>query len=242
MATKKVVILGSVPWQLEILDWDQKAEYWAINNMWVQLSPERMSKITAWFDLHLTQRRWRRWQYQQEDWLQEEHPFPIYMQEKSPLYLASKEFPIKGIGDKLLAENLMWGDEPVHKWFGCSHAFMTALAIYQGYKEIEYCGVNLTNPVEVYMERPSFFFWLGYALGQGIKVKLPEESDLLWKQTYAYDDPRAAERWMPKSIMMYTHTVEMSGDLMGVQDDEFSRLANIVGNTLMKEIDHAKED
>ncbi len=216
--SKKVFILGTGHWDLLEVPWDEKAEFWQLNNAYED-SAMRMDKVTRWFDLHTDERRQRRWQTKQIEWLKEKHLFPVYMQEEMKKYPAAIEFPIDEIGKKLMKKNLQWGNSSVQRWFGCSHAFMTAFAIYEGFKEIEYRGIHLMNPVEVYMERPSFFYWLGQANARGIKTIIPESSYLLWDQTYAYDE-RVSESWMPKSIAMYVYTVERFGDLLGVTDEK----------------------
>ena len=219
--SKKVFILGTGHWDLLEVPWEEKAEFWQLNNAYED-DAMNMDKVTRWFDLHTDERRRRRWQTKQIEWLEEEHDFPVYMQEASKRHPSAVEFPIDKIGKKLMKTKLQWGDSAVQRWFGCSHAFMTAFAIYEGFKEIEYRGIHLMNPVEVYMERPSFFYWLGQANARGIKTIIPESSYLLWDQTYAYDE-RVPEQWMPKSIAMYVYTIERFGDLLGVTDEKLEK-------------------
>ncbi len=48
--------------------------------------------------------------------------------------------------------------------------YMIAFAIYCGFKEINLYGVNMATNSEYAYEKPGVDFWIGYALGKGIKV------------------------------------------------------------------------
>ena len=153
MMTKKVFILGTDYWALKEMDWDQDAEYWALNNMHNMLTFNQMEKVTGWFDLHPDERRERRWEVTQIQWLMEEHPFPIYVQASALTKdkPSAVEFPIDKIGKKLMGDNWLrwkWEDnykdytklivtESKQRWFGCTHAFMTLFC--RELDRISYC-------------------------------------------------------------------------------------------------------
>jgi len=69
-------------------------------------------------------------------------------------------------------------------YFGCSFAWMVALAIEEGAEEIGFFGVSLSGN-EYYYQRPSVEYLIGLAKGQGIKIFIDETSSLL-KSNYSY--------------------------------------------------------
>ena len=50
--------------------------------------------------------------------------------------------------------------------------YMLALAIYEGATEINIYGVAMSTSVEYQYQRPGLHFWIGYAMGKGIKVRV----------------------------------------------------------------------
>jgi len=73
--------------------------------------------------------------------------------------------------------------------FSSSIAYMLALGIYLGYKEIEIYGVYLMHDSEYASQRPGFKYYLGIARAKGIKVWAQENTRLTspaWR--YGYDD------------------------------------------------------
>lgn len=58
-------------------------------------------------------------------------------------------------------------------------AYMIALAVHEGFKEIHIWGVDMAMGTEYAHERPCVEFWLGLAAGCGIVVTVPDSSPLL---------------------------------------------------------------
>jgi hypothetical protein len=61
------------------------------------------------------------------------------------------------------------------KFFGVDYFTNTvdyaiALAIYQGFREINFYGVNMANGTEYSYQKAGVEFWVGQAMGRGIKV------------------------------------------------------------------------
>lgn len=73
--------------------------------------------------------------------------------------------------------------EDFHPYFNNSIAYELALAIGMGFKEIHVFGVDMAQDqvlqAEYSEQRPSCEFFLGIAVGRGIKLYLPPGSDLL---------------------------------------------------------------
>ena len=55
-------------------------------------------------------------------------------------------------------------------YFSNTIAYAIALAIYEGYEEIDLYGINLDNLQEATHEKDGIDFWCGFAKGRGIKV------------------------------------------------------------------------
>lgn len=64
-------------------------------------------------------------------------------------------------------------------YFNSTVDFALALAIYEGYGQIDLYGVNLANCTEYAQQKPGAEFWLGQAMGRGIKVNIYGLSSLM---------------------------------------------------------------
>lgn len=83
-------------------------------------------------------------------------------------------------------------------YFTNSISFMIALAIHEGFGEIHVYGVDMAVMTEYSEQRPSCEYYLGIAVGRGIKVYIPPESDLLKTRfTYGFQDEEKAA-WQAK--------------------------------------------
>jgi len=64
----------------------------------------------------------------------------------------------------------------VGKWgvpyFKNTAAYMIALAIYEGYKDIDLYGFTMASGLEHAIEKAAFEFWLGVAIGEGVNLKV----------------------------------------------------------------------
>jgi len=65
------------------------------------------------------------------------------------------------------------------RYFTNSISWEIALAILEGFKTIYIFGVDMAQDCEYSFERPSVEYFCGFAEGRGIKLILPEKSDLL---------------------------------------------------------------
>jgi hypothetical protein len=76
-------------------------------------------------------------------------------------------------------------------YFGSTVDYALALAIYRGYETINLYGVNLANPGEYAYQKPSAEFWIGMAMGRGIKVAIHGQYSSLLKtrdsKLYGYE-------------------------------------------------------
>lgn len=184
---QKVCIVGANKITLPFVDWEQgDTDYWLFNEM--AAFPEAFKRCDGLFQLHVP-KIWRNPGNTNHAghyaFLQEPHPFPIWMQAQYPDVPASEQYPLDEICATLLAPIARKSGEAV-KYFTSSAAYALALAIYMGYKEIEICGVEMTSDTEYFAQRDGVTFWLGIATGRGIKVTLQDKSILLRAHLYGY--------------------------------------------------------
>jgi len=66
-------------------------------------------------------------------------------------------------------------------YFTSGPEYIIAYAIYSGYDEISYLGLNMTVGKEYIDQKPGMEFWTGMALGRGIKVNLQHNVTSLLK-------------------------------------------------------------
>lgn len=57
--------------------------------------------------------------------------------------------------------------------------FMIALAIYEGFTEIDFYGVNMAHKSEYEYQIPGVSFWCGIAMGRGVKIKFHGNSMIM---------------------------------------------------------------
>lgn len=183
---RKVCIVGSNKLTLSQVDWEQgDADYWLFNEMaalpWAK-------KVTGVFQMHVPA-IWRNPANTNHAghyaWLQEEHPFPIWMQDVYDDVPASVRYPLDEICDALIPHVSRKSGERV-RYFTSSPAYAIALAIYQGYEEIEICAIEMASDTEYAHQRDGVTFWLGVAVGRGIKITLQDKSLLLRGHLYGF--------------------------------------------------------
>ena len=138
--------------------------------IWV-CSPGNMGclpRVDVWFEIHMN----LLWEEHKSygipyiEWLNKQ-TFPIYMQDQS---LVSKAlvFPKDHLVEKF-----------GNFFFTSSFAWMMAMAIDQGAKEIALFGIDMASRNEYILQRPGFGFFKHVAEQQGIKVWAPNESDIM---------------------------------------------------------------
>lgn len=188
----KVGIVGAATYSDEHFESDGW-EYWGVNNCFADV--ERC-RFTRWFELHTFRRQGRalyrrdqvRYRVAGELVSVKEYlkaidalKIPVYMQKKNRLVRQSRVFPFQEIMDRFGTD-----------YFGCSFAWMIALAIMEGATDIALHGMALSG-AEYYYQRPSVEFFLGLALGKGISIHNAQSSELLrgpW--IYAFAEPFTA--------------------------------------------------
>lgn len=115
--------------------------------------------------------------------------FPIYMQKAFPSVPNSVEYPLNQITDTFLRP--MGLDR---HYFRSSFSIMMGLALLMGFKHIEAYGFEMGTDTEYNYQRPNGEFWMGYCMGYGVKLILPDNCGLLRGPLYGYEDSRVGYR------------------------------------------------
>lgn len=177
---EKVAIIGTAPSSRKLAPFQDMAwDIWGC-------SPGNMNeipRIDAWFEIHANL-HWPEYAdaYGKNyiKWLSEQS-FPVYLQDE-PWH--QKYFPH---GIRFPARELV--KKYGRNFFTSSFSWMTAFAIYKGYKEIGLYGVDMASKDEYIQQRQAHYYWEEKAASLGIKITIPPESDLKQPQAiYGYSD------------------------------------------------------
>lgn len=162
-ARRAVAIVGSHPDGLEHVPWeDVSIEIWVFNE--APLKPEKFKRWDALIQIHgeevySSPTNWVNLSYW--PWLQQEHGKPIYMQEVDPRVPDSVKYPLEEVLTLV----------PYH-YLRSSPAMALALAIHLGYNEIHLFGSELSSNTEYAYQATNYAFWIGFAHGRGIDLRL----------------------------------------------------------------------
>lgn len=193
---KKVAIVGfASSSRLKAPFTDQSWEIWAMNQLY-----RFIPRATRWWELHPHDGPYSYLADQvpgtdYQRWLRD-CPMPIYMVSQHPNIPNSVEYPLQRMIDEFRLETV----RPDMKGKGYFHStvdYMLALAISEGFEEIGVWGIDMIHDSEYGYQKPSGSFWLGQAMGRGIRITIPKESALLNNEGYRYGyDP------MPKNELL----------------------------------------
>ena len=124
-------------------------------------------RFDRWFELHdrgIIELEWRN--KQQINWLRECGK-PVYMQRHHEDIPNSVEYP----KDQMISE--------FGRYFTSTASFMLALAIHEGFREIDIFGIDSPTGTGYEDQRLGIEYFIGIARGRDIEVYIPRESQLL---------------------------------------------------------------
>jgi len=195
---RTVAIVGNASATLPYAKYSKADEFWSMNHLLLfQLPNGDIPRVDRLFEIH--EENWFRRKELNEsaekywDFLQQEHPFPIYMHDVHPAVPSSVKYPKDEIVSTLLAGFRDSAGE-IREFFTSSVAWMFALAIYEGFDRIELYGCEMQYGTEYFYQQPGGTFWIGLALGRGIDVVLHEKSTLCRAKLYGYETAPYASR------------------------------------------------
>jgi hypothetical protein len=137
-------------------------------------------------------------------WLQEAHGKPIYLQDIDPRVPDSVRYPL----DEILAT--VPGGQFHDIESGPSYALV--LALYLGYEEIHVWGVELTSNTEYSYQLPDWKFWVGVALGMGVRLVLHSGEIHFKARLYGYEGEIQIERQYYQGRMTELETAWHNAD------------------------------
>ncbi len=173
----KVAIVGFTGHRADALKLDDSFELWGLNELYRYMPADRFHR---WFEIH-----GREYLCQDDDGKKHIEDLktklgdiPIYMHQRHEDIPGSVKFPKDMMCEALDSD-----------YFTNCPAIMLGLAISMGYKEIHVYGVDMATDSEYQIQRCCCEHWIGVAKGRGIKIFVPELSDLLkCIGFYGYED------------------------------------------------------
>ena len=171
----KVAIVGTAPSSRTLAPFnDPSWQIWVCSAGNMNMVP----RVDVWFEIH-SNLLWPESEHfgrPYVEWLRQQK-FPIYMQDQS-LVPNAISYP----KDEMVAEFGRY-------FFTSSFAWMMAMAIKRGAKEIGLWGVDMASRDEYILQRSGGHFFIQEAVRRGISIRLPKESDLLQPPAlYGFDD------------------------------------------------------
>jgi len=183
---KAVALVGFGPSMKLMHDLPPDVEIWSLNAVEEYDFPrlDRAFELHPLRDLVLETPRWDR--------LRKPLPYPVYVLEADPRIPSGVAYPIEAVCDEAF-ENIIVGDENA-RYMDSTFPYMLALAVHEGYKVVIVCGFEFQSDTEYRYQRPGAALMIGWAAGKGVKVILPEETGLLPRTLYGYEDYQMISR------------------------------------------------
>jgi hypothetical protein len=171
--SNSIAIVGtaSSSYDKATLDWPG-VDVWAVNSIHHH-HPEHAKFVDLWFELHhepeILHAEWFKWAI--------EHQPRVMMQRPHRELENSEAYPLAEV-EKYFG----------HRYFTSSVAYMLALAIMQEPESIGIYGIDMAEGTEYQHQRPCCEYFVGWARGAGIQVKIPKNSALVKAEwPYGYD-------------------------------------------------------
>jgi len=108
---------------------------------------------------------------------------PIYMQYWTPEVPGSVSYPLYEI-QKRAFKNFWRGDDNLVKYFTSTFAYMAGIAELEDFERVEIYGFEMTDEIEYITQKACAEFWIGYLMGKGVEIYVPENCQILWSWLY----------------------------------------------------------
>lgn len=191
---KKIAIYGGgytrrLIWDHPLVDDD--CEIWSGNHVWNKDGwGADIPRIDRCFDIHeigLLESYPGHGDREHFKWLQQEHPFPIYMQNPDDRFPSAVRYPFEEICAEFFGRQYRGKD--LKAIFGSMADFITATAIYEGADWIGYFGIEMGSSTEHRYQLPAGHEWLGIAAGRGVTTWVPDDPrcKLIQHKVYGYE-------------------------------------------------------
>lgn len=168
---------------------DDDCEIWSGNHIWSKWGDD-CPRLDRCFDIHEIELLKN---YSGEDdkthfeWLQKEHPFPIYMQNPDDRFPSALNYPYDEVCHELFGRVYRGAERKAA--FGSTIDFMAALAAYEEYDWVGYFGIEMTSSTEYQYQIPDAHWHMGFMAGRKITTWVPDDPrcSLLRRQVYGYE-------------------------------------------------------
>lgn len=182
----RVCIVGFADGHRDLAPWDEPdIEFWGLNRLHAVL-PHRDKEWHRWFEVHDLEKFYAN-DESHKSWMRDAG-IPVYVRPQdmgtaTEWGIASATpFPIERLVDEF------------EDYWTNSISYLIALAIAMEYREIQLFGVDMAQDTvlqkEYRAQRPSCEFFMGVAVGRGIRIVKPPHSDLLVSShRYGFDEP-----------------------------------------------------
>lgn len=166
----KLAIVGCASRTRDLVDYsDPDLDIWVLNE---SAQKEWCKRADAVFQLHdpsIWKNPLNRGDKGHGEWLMSGNTPLIYMLEAYPEVPKAVKLPTEDIVKSLLSGLTVDSERGRKDYFTSTIAFSIAMGIYLGYPEIHTYGVELADPDEYHEQLPCAMFWMGIAIGKGIK-------------------------------------------------------------------------
>jgi len=175
----KCCIIGFAPsWSLAPFN-VEGIDFWGLNELYVYLNMHKITqKFNAWFEIHDIKNSPSKQAPKHQEFLKT-CGIPLITQKHWNDYPTSIAYPRAEIKKMVNEHFILDKDHTGFSDYSNQISWMIAMAIYLGYKEIMVYGVDMAQTTEYAFQRASCQFFLGYAAGKGIKVRVPKTCELL---------------------------------------------------------------
>lgn len=175
----KCCILGFAPSWNEAPYKEKGIDFWGINELYIYLHKHKITTpFAAWFEVHDIEKSPSKQKPQHQEFLKN-CKISLVTLKHWDKYPSSIAYPVQYVVDYFNTNFVIDEKNTGFNDYSNQISWMIALAIVLGYKEIMVYGVDMAQESEYAFQRASCQFFLGYAIGQGIKVRVPKSCELL---------------------------------------------------------------
>ncbi len=198
---RRIAILGFAETVKDAPVNDPSWELWGMNGFWRAAKPDfgidvPEERFSLWFDMHSVEytREYGKlagFGDAQERWLEQEHPFKVFMLDESPAFPSVVSFPI----DRVI-------ESAGRDYFTSTVAYAIAYAAsLPDVAEIGLWGIDLAHDTEYGDQRPCAEWHLARAEAMGLKVTTHAKSALMsQRHRYGYEEPSALEQDLRRAL------------------------------------------
>lgn len=228
----KCCIVGFAPSWNEAPYKEKGIDFWGINELYLYLQQNKIdTPFSGWFEIHDIKNSPTKQKKQHQDFLKN-CKIPLITQKHWDEYPASLAYPVKRVVDHFNENFIIDAVNEGFSDYSNQISWMIALAIMLDYKEIMVYGVDMAQESEYNFQRASCQFFLGYAAGAGIKLRIPKSCELIkCGKLYGFQSDNKNRFRKKKRIEVCNQSVEQ----ISIRNSEIRYYQDKLKNKLDKE-------